>query len=544
MKFTGETFYAIITLSFVPFEDKKAVLVTWADISETKKLQSIIEQEKEELEVTLKSIGDGVIKVDKENNIDLMNPVAEKLTGWTLEEAKGKSILETFKIYNSVTKKEIKNPTQEVFETGEVVRLANHTILVSKNQTIYHIEDSVAPIKDKNGTIIGAILVFRDITEKLKKEKELLRAEKLQSLGVLAGGIAHDFNNLLTSLYGYISLAKQFLAKDNKIYKFIERAEKSLDRTKELTRQLLTFSKGGEPVLENVDIKILIKEVVKFNLRGSNIKPYFEINENLFNIKADKGQFSQVISNLTINAVQAMNHAGNIYINADNCENPLPDLYGKFVKITFRDEGCGISDEIIDKIFDPYFTTKVSGSGLGLTTVYSIITKHKGKILVESEINKGTKFTIYLPATENIEKTRIQERYNDNQIKEDKSYKILVMDDEDYIRELIKDMLEVFGHTVYTAADGDDAIKKYKNAMEKNDKFDLVILDLTIQGGKGGKETIRQLKEIDPDINAIVASGYSDDIVMTNYKEFGFKGRLVKPYLIDSLKEEIDKVMS
>ncbi len=239
-----------------------------------------------------------------------------------------------------------------------------------------------------------------------------------------------------------------------------------------------------------------------------------------------------------------MDQGGNIYVTADNCENPMPDLHGKYVKIIFEDDGKGISSEILDKIFDPYFTTKDSGSGLGLSTVYSIITKHKGKILVESEIGKGTIFTIYLPALENVEKIAAQKsNSNETSLKEYQGFKILVMDDESYIRELVKDMLEVLGHTFYTATDGDEAIKKYKNAMEKGEKFDLVILDLTIQGGKGGKETIQQLREIDPNINAIVASGYSDDIIMTNYKEFGFKGRLVKPYLIDNLKEEIFKVM-
>ena len=466
------------------------------------------------------------------------------MTGWKLEEAKGKSIFEIFKIYNSLTKEKVKNPTKEVFETGNVVRLANHTILVSKNQDIFHIEDSAAPIKEKTGNIIGAILVFRDVTEKIQRERELLKAEKIQSLGILAGGIAHDFNNLLTSLYGYISLAKQFLTKDNRIYKYIDRAEKSLERTKDLTGQLLTFSKGGEPVLENVNIKVLIKEIVKFNLRGSSSKPHFNIDENLLNIEADKGQFGQVLSNLTINAVQAMDNGGNIYVKAENCENPLPDLPGKYVKITFKDEGCGIERDIIDKIFDPYFTTKDSGSGLGLATVYSIIKRHDGKIFVESEKGKGSEFIIYLPALKRGERRENKNTSSDEQENIiHKGYKILVMDDEEYIREMVKDMLEALGHTVYTAIDGDEAIQKYENALEKREKFDLVILDLTIQGGKGGKDTIQHLIVIDPDINAIVASGYSEDIVMTNYKKFGFKGRLVKPFLMDNIKNEILKVM-
>jgi PAS domain S-box-containing protein len=439
-KFNGETFWAIVTLSLVPFGEKKAVLVTWADISELKQLQKILEEEKQELEVTLKSIGDAVIKVDKEGKVELMNNVAEQLTGWSFEQAKGEKLEKVFKIFNTLKKGNQENLLYKVLNTGKIETLSNHTILISKSGETYHIEDSAAPIRDKENNIIGAIVVFRDVTEKVQQQQELIKADKLRSLGILAGGIAHDFNNMLTGIFGYISLAKQSLNERDPAYKFLEKAEKSSERAEHLTKQLLTFSKGGEPVLENVDIATLIKETVKFHLRGSKIKPIFNFDNTSIKIKVDKGQISQVLANLTVNASEAMPQGGNIYISLSNTENPLPDLKGNFLKITFQDEGIGISPDIIDKIFEPYFTTKSAGNGLGLATVYSIITKHNGKILVESEQGKGTTFTIFLPADLELKeyKTDKEEISNDNlenSVKDEKPFKILVMDDEEDIRE-------------------------------------------------------------------------------------------------------------
>ncbi len=543
--FTGKTFWAYIILSLVPYKNRDAVLVTWVDITELKQLQQLLEKEKQELETTLKSIGDAVIKVSTDAKIELMNPVAEKLTGWKFEEAKNKHLDTVFKIFNSVTKEKQGNPVDKVLKSGKIEGLANHTVLVSRNGIKYHIADSAAPIKNDRGKIIGVILVFRDVTEKIQREKELLKAEKLRSIGILAGGIAHDFNNMLTSLFGYISLAKEIINKNNPAYDFINKAEKSIEKATSLTKQLLTFSKGGEPILEDVDINVLIKETVKFNLSGSNIRPVFKLSDKLCKIYADKGQVSQVIANLTINAKEAMEKGGKILIYTENAANPLPNLSGNFLKIVFKDEGKGIPINIIDKIFDPYFTTKKTGNGLGLTTVYSIIKKHDGEIFVESQEGIGTTFTIFLPAELKNNGTTIsfKKNFDNKNIKKFHKLKILAMDDKKDIRSLLIDILTSLGHDISTCSNGDEAIKMYKDAMKKNEMYDLVILDLTIPGGKGGETTIQVLKEINPNIYAIVASGYSESEVMSHYKKYGFKDILIKPYTINELKEKLSKIV-
>ncbi len=563
----GESFWAFVNLCIVPYDGREIIFTTWADISELKKLQQIILDDKENLEVTLKSIGDGVIKVDANTKIQMMNSVAEKLTGWSYQEAQGKPLSDVFVIEDVDTGQAILNPVMEVLNSGKVVELSSNAVLVSKNMNRYDIFDSASPIKDKSGNIIGVVLVFRDVTEKNKQDRELLKSEKLRSLGVLAGGIAHDFNNLLTSIYGYISLSKSMLPEDSKAHTLISKAEQSIDNATKLTKQLLTFSKGGEPILENVDLKILIKEVVKFNLSGKNVKPFFDISDELYDINADRGQLSQVLSNLTINAVQAMKDGRNIYIKVSNIDNPSEELKGSFIKIEFKDQGEGIPPSLIDKIFDPYFTTKSSGTGLGLSIVYSIVKKHGGKIFVKSDVGKGTEFTIYLPASKGLVKGNaniikdedttyisneesgvkpyFEKQFPLKQNKDDKNssnYKILLLDDEKDVLSTLKDMLEALSNRVEGYTTSEEAIQSYREAFERGDKFDIVILDLILPGDIGGKEVMEKLIEIDPDVRAIVSSGYSDNEVLANYQKYGFKGKLAKPYLIQKLKAEINRV--
>ncbi len=544
-RLTGEIFWAYVSLSLVPYDNRKAILVTWADISEIKRLQKMIIDEKENLEVTLKSIADGVIRVDLYGKVEMMNKVAEKLTGWTLEEAKGQQIDKIYKITNENSQEKILQPVKDVLTTGEEIELAN-SLLISKNEKKYNISSSYAPIMNKNKQIAGVVLVFRDITENLQKERELLKAEKISSLGVLAGGIAHDFNNLLMGIYGYLSIAKNKISKDHPAYAFIDKAETSIEKTKNLTTQMLTFSKGGNPILGNINIENLIRETVIFNTSGSKIRVEFNFAKNLYKIEADKGQIEQVISNLTINAIQAMKDGGNLYITAENILYSFANKNSQYVKITFRDEGCGIDKDLIDKIFEPYFTTKKSGNGLGLATVYSIITKHNGKIFAESEKGVGTTFTIFLPAVENVNnlsnEKEILDKNDGEKVLINEKLKILIMDDDEVIIELLKDIADLLGHDIEVCKNGSEAVKKYKEAFDKNDEFDVVILDLTIPGGKGGKETIKELLKINPNVKAIVSSGYTEDLILSEYSEHGFKGKLLKPYVIDDMKKEILRV--
>ena len=398
--------------------------------------------------------------------------------------------------------------------------------------------------------IIGGqdrILAFvSDITDRKRAEEVLLKMQKLESIGTLAGGIAHDFNNILMGLFGNISMAKEEIPKDHPAFYFLEEVEKSMSRATHLTKQLLTFAKGGEPVKEDIRIGMLIDEVVHFDLSGSNIMPVFEQADDLMFAKVDRGQVQQVFSNLTINAREAMPDGGHLYFmleNADLSKNTLPNLNpGKYVKIIVRDEGAGIARKHLDRIFDPYFSTKQTGSGLGLATVYSIINKHGGYISVDSEFGKGTIFTLYLPGSESQQRPAINKPVP-ALLTRDQPERILVMDDDVMISKIVTRMLEKIGFSVETASDGKQAVELYKRSLEEGKPFDVLIMDNTIPGGIGGKEAIKNILAIDPDASAIVSSGYADDPVMANYAEYGFKGIVAKPYTRRELLEVLSKVL-
>jgi PAS domain S-box-containing protein len=752
------------------------------------------------LHVTLQSIGDAVISTDIKGCITQMNLIAEQLTGWQLSDAKGKVLEEVFNIVNADTRKPVQNPTEKVLQTGKIVGLANHTILISKDGTEYLIADSAAPIKYADGKLIGVVLVFRnvneedrlqgelresteryrtlfnnslagvlvaeietkqiryanpgickmlgyskdelfkmgvknlhppdklkhvisefeaqaegrkqlalnipfmkkdggiiyadisgnsaivdgvncnigliiDVTEKRKAEKvlrdneekyrmffenssdamliikdgvfidcnaaaikmlqydkkedllnthpsdlspeyqpdgkksddkakeliettlanganffewehkqkggevfpvevsltaisfagetilhtilrdisqrrkaenEVLKMQKLKSLGTLAGGIAHDFNNILLGVFGNMSLAQLELDENHPAFELINEAGKSVNRATSLTNQLLTFAKGGAPVKQSLKISDLIKDITLFTLAGSNVKPVLKETEELWEIEADKGQMQQVISNLIINANQAMPDGGTIYTTLENVEvseHAVSNLEkGKYIKITLQDEGAGIAPQHLDHIFDPYFSTKQAGNGLGLATVYSIINKHNGDIGVTSNLGKGTTFTIYMPASplQSLQKTA--KSMKKVPVYEEKA-KILIMDDDDDIVKVTKRMLTKSGFFVDTAEDGEKAIEKYKEAMNAGTPFDVVLMDLTIPGGMGGKEAIQKLLGVAPEAKVIVFSGYCTDPIMANYQNYGFKGKIEKPFQLEDLKKELARVM-
>lgn len=406
-----------------------------------------------------------------------------------------------------------------------------------------------SPLIDSNGKYYGRIWYFRDVTEKHQRDEALLRTEKLESTGLLAGGIAHDFNNLLTGILGNVNVAKMHVKPGEEVYERLKAAEKATSRAKDLTRQLLTFSKGGAPVKKVVSIMALIKDSAGFALRGSDVKYEFSIHDDLWPVEVDEGQISQVINNLVINAGHAMIEGGTIYVRAENhtaeheeIQHDLCLREGKYIKISIEDQGIGISEELFQKIFDPYFTTKEDGSGLGLTTCYSIIKNHNGYITVESEVGAGSTFYIYLPASE-VEITPEKDEDAEERPIVGKG-KILVMDDEEMIRDVALQMLSHIGYEVEVAEDGADTIELYVKAKESNRPFDTIIMDLTIAGGMGGEETIQKLLETDPEIKAIASSGYSNDPIMASFRDYGFKGVLVKPYKIKELSETLHRVIT
>ena len=389
----------------------------------------------------------------------------------------------------------------------------------------------------------GLIIQMLDITDRKRMEKELLRVEKLESIGVLAGGIAHDLNNLLTAVVGNISLARMYDNPADKDVRLAE-AEKASMLIRDLTQQLLTFAKGGAPILETASIAELLRSSATFPLRGSNVRCEFSIPDSLWPAEIDEGQVNQVISNLVINAKQAMPEGGTIQISAENTiiggEYVLPLEPGPYIKVSVEDEGIGVSEEHIQKIFDPFFTTKQAGSGLGLATSYSIIEKHNGYITAESQLGVGTKFHTYLPASpdgvlpaaEEEEKKPIMGKG-----------RVLVVDDEKHVRDTAAEMLGSIGYKITIALDGTEAIEVYRQAKDMGLPYDAVIIDLTIPGGMGGGKTIRQLIELDPEVKAIVSSGYSNDPIMADFGHYGFKGVIAKPYRIRELSEVLHKVI-
>ncbi len=371
-------------------------------------------------------------------------------------------------------------------------------------------------------------------------EREHLKSAKLESISTLAGGIAHDFNNLLTGIMGNIGLAKTYTDLPQKASETLDEAEKAAVRARDLTQQLLTFARGGKPVKKTVDIAELIKEPATFALRGSSVRLELSLPDNLWPVEVDEGQMNQVVQNMVINADEAMPTGGVLKIGAANSAlkevSALPLPKGRYVRIEIRDTGVGISKAHLQRIFEPYFTTKKKGSGLGLSTVYSVIKNHGGYVVAESAQNKGATFHIYLPASVKPAKVK----------KEPKSVNpvqaggmILVMDDEEVIRKMLSNMLSLAGYKAVLTSDGAEALAKYAQALESGEPFDAVIMDLTIPGGMGGKEAIKKLLEIDPGASVVVSSGYATDPIMSEYKKYGFSAVIAKPYSVKQLEETL-----
>jgi PAS domain S-box-containing protein len=384
----------------------------------------------------------------------------------------------------------------------------------------------------------------RDISRRKRAEEELLKAQKLESLGVLAGGIAHDFNNLLTVILGNISLARVRMKTEDPLVKLLEEAEKASFHAKDLTQQLLTFARGGAPVKKIVSIERVIRDSAAFALRGSHIRCDFSFPENLWPIEIDEGQMLQVFNNILINACQAMPGGGSIRIDVENAAAGPGDGASpgevRYVKISIADQGTGIPEEHIRNIFDPYFTTKQQGSGLGLAITHSIIKNHHGYIRVRSRLGYGTTFVIYLPASgkQPAGKAPAGKEYLAG------SGKVLVMDDEDVVRDIMGEILKNLGYEVAFASGGAEAIAQYEEALASSRRFDLVIMDLTVPRGMGGKEAIQRLREIDPQVKAIASSGYSHDPVMAGFREYGFSAAIAKPFNVAALSKTVHEVIT
>ena len=401
-------------------------------------------------------------------------------------------------------------------------------------------------MSDKKPLIVALV---HDVTERKKIEKEILRARKLDSIGLFAGGIAHDFNNLLGIIQGYIDLAsRSMMNSPEKTKTYFQKATNATIQATDLTQQLLTLSKGGGPIKKAENILDIVHQSIDFSLHGSNITVNYICPDNLWTADVDSGQISQVIQNLAVNARQAMPEGGKLEITCDNCiisplDSPSKIPPGKYIKISIKDNGTGISEDSLDSIFDPYFTTKTEGDGLGLTLSYSIIDKHKGNISVDSILGDGTTFTLFLPASDKqISTAKAPSTSTSNT--QTRSAHIMIMDDDTLLREISEEMLLNLGYDVSQSPDGGDALSQYKEAMNTKNNIDLVIMDLTIPSGIGGKEAIKLIQKIDPEVKVLVSSGYCNDPVMSNYNDYGFLGAVKKPYSQDELGAAVSTILN
>jgi len=391
----------------------------------------------------------------------------------------------------------------------------------------------------------GSILVFRDVTVKVREEEELVKWQKLESLGTLAGGIAHDFNNFLAAILGNISLAKQILNPGSKAVSRLEAAERASDRASELADKLLTFSKGGKPVRERLSLESVVRDSALLSVHDTPVRCEFGIAEDLWATDADAGQIGQAIGNLVINAVQAMPGGGTVRIGGANVVIGQGEMAyvepGPYVRIEVADTGVGIPEKNLKRVFDPYFTTRESGTGLGLTTSYHIMKSHGGNLFVESGPGAGTTVFLYFPASA-VCTPRVAEA--ERETARDGKWKALVMDDEDLVREMEIGMLEHLGCEARGARDGSEAIGMYEDAVMEGAPFDLVVMDLTVPGKMGGKEACARLLERYPDARVIVCSGYSSDPVMSDHAGYGFLGRLGKPFHMEEMKRVVEQVLA
>jgi PAS domain S-box-containing protein len=544
------TFPIEISLSEMVVDKQKLYVAMVRDVTERKRFELEIAADKESLAVTLRSIEDGVITTDVQGKIIMINKAGENLTGWSSREAIGQPLKSVFNIAIDLAAQARAQKSGYRNEAHSILlSMPENATLRSREGTEHIIEQVASPIRDSKNEVAGVVLVFRDITERQRNEAERRKAETLEQLGLLAGGIAHDFNNLLTAIIGNISLASLILPPDDEMATRLNDAKNASLRARDLAQQLLTFARGGAPIKKTASIGKLIQDTVSFSLRGTHSRSEFLFGADLWPAEIDPGQISQVVANLVVNADQAMPNGGTLRVSCDNftyhsdTAPTVPDLLpGDYIRIAIRDEGVGIPENCLKRIFDPYFTTKPKGNGLGLATTYSIIKNHNGLICVDSQVHLGSTFTLYLPASMHQEMP-VEPPRQLNQVISGTG-RILIVDDEEAIRTLVEFTLERLGYQVTQAESALEGVDIYRQKLEAGERFAAVILDLTLPGGMGGKEALKKLIEIDPTVNAIVSSGYAMDATMSRYQDYGFRGVIAKPYEAAELGKIVHEVIA
>jgi PAS domain S-box-containing protein len=516
-------------------------------LQQAREAERALAEERERLVVTLRSIGDGVITTDLDGTILSINNVAEKLTGWTTDEAVGQSLDVVFQTFDPETRERCVKPGAPLEAANSLGVNRRSTILAERDLTEHPIEESTAPIRNADGRTIGMVLAFRDISDSLRIQEERAKASKLASLGLLAGGIAHDFNNILMSVMGNLSMARA-ASRSGMSGNWLAEAEQACVRARQLTWQLLTFSKGGVPARKTIAIERILQESATLALRGSSVSCKLEMAPDLEAVEADAAQLVQVFSNVLINAQQAMPHGGVVTVTAENAEeedrrweNALRVEPRRYVRVSIVDKGIGIPKEHLSRIFDPYFSTKQRGSGLGLATTYSIVKNHGGFLSVDSQLGRGTTVQINFPAAG----SRAVEEQPDSTIRATGNrQRVLIMDDEASIRTLAANMLQFLGYDTEVVDGGSAAVEHFERARASGQPFDVVLLDLSVPGDLGGTEAVDRLGALDPEVKAILMSGFAQHPAVTEFRKYGFNAVITKPFTLQELSATLHSVIT
>ncbi len=535
-----------VTLSLNQFyrTSLKSIIISIRDITSSKQTQQELAHQKTLFLTAVNSVSEGLLVTDSTGKVVFVNSSAVHLLGYSYTNAVNTHYTDLITLLDPVSQATQSNPLHRTLSTSERSSLEKRVLLQEKGGDQHLVKVSSAPILDAAEQLTGALLVIQDVSEQRRMEEDLWQAKKLESVGELAGKYAHDFNNILSSLLSDIALGKIHCDRQEKVLKYLKNAEKSTERARQITSQLLTLTTGGRPNSSSTFLPALLEEALEFALRNSTIDTRIKLPDDLHQLEIDAGQIKNVLHNIIVNAKEAIPGNGTITVIAENIEiyngQSIGSLVqGSYVKIQISDNGVGIPGEYLSRVFEPSFSTKTHSNGLGLASAYSIVKNHGGHIEITSEVDQGTTVTIYLPA-----------RIPGKALLEDDSKtiapggKILVMDDEPQAREFCGELLEYLGHRVFYAPSGEDVLEMYQVAKEQAQAFDAVILDLVVPEGMGGKSTVKQLLEYDPKAKAIVSNGYFNDPVMVNYSEYGFRGIITKPYTLDEVNRVVREVLS
>jgi len=516
------------------------------EIDERLQIESRLSVSEERYRNLVESSNDWIWEVDREGKYTYSSPSVRSILGYTHHEVLGR------RFYNFMPSNEAER-TKDIFNANKFCgkpfeRLVS--VYLNEDGTERIIETNGEPVFDDADLLVGYRGINRDITLRVKHEEEKRKVEHMKSLGLLAGGIAHDFNNLLMTVFGNIELARMEIKAGSNADRRLANSLTAMEQARKLTGQLLTFSRGGSPILEATSVRNLILDSCRFALSGTAVRCEYDVSGDLWMADIDPNQIWQVLNNILTNAREAMPDGGTLWISAENVTLGETDITapasGKFVKVSVRDQGVGVSKNDISRVFDPYFSTKIRGSqkgtGIGLALCHSIIEKHGGNITFESELGVGTTVTFFLRALgaghPTMHPTGDQSEMGTRKIR------VLLLEDDSALIKTGTRMLEHLGHNVTAVKDGAEVLERYSRSLGTCSSFDLVILDLTVRGGMGGRETLKRLKNMDPDVVAVVTSGYAEDPVIAEFGKHGFQAALVKPFSIKTLEHMISQLMS